>query len=365
MRTLSPEENSRIFSIMKGLGIIFVVAGHTSFFPVSGFVYLFHLAVFYFVAGYFFKDKYIDSKLLFIWKKVKGLWFPLIGYGTVFMLLHNFFFRIHIYADHLYTLQDYIASLKSLCLFATPEQLLGALWFLKSLFIASVLFMIGVWLSKRLSVRYSEVILGGGILLIIITCSVFKPLILGIGSTTLRSVLSNECFLVAILYMGRIFRNYQQHIPVNPFLTIGLFALLLYFQYNGTTVEIVSATLPPLPLFYLVSAAGCLFTYQLAVYIHKLPRLSQIMGYIGDVSLTIMALHFLAFKAINLLQIGIYGYGIDRLSDFPVIAERVAFWWAPYLVCGVVLPLLYICCKQLFIRQSGRFYNRLILTFKL
>lgn len=160
--TLSSEENSRIFSIMKGLGIIFVVAGHTSFSPVSHFVYLFHLAIFYFVAGYFFKDKYIDNKLLFIWKKVKGLWFPLIGYGTVFMLLHNFFFRIHIYTDHLYTLQDYLASLKSFCLFATPEELLGALWFLKSLFTASILFMIGVWLAKRLSIRYSEVILGGG-----------------------------------------------------------------------------------------------------------------------------------------------------------------------------------------------------------
>ena len=76
---------------MKGLGIIFVVVGHTSYSPVHNFVYLFHLAVFYFVAGYFFKDKYIDDKLLFLWKKIKSLWFPLIGYGIVFMLLHNLF----------------------------------------------------------------------------------------------------------------------------------------------------------------------------------------------------------------------------------------------------------------------------------
>lgn len=71
MTTIDQRENSHVFSIMKGLGIIFVVAGHTAYSPVHNFVYLFHLAVFYFVAGYFFKDKYIDDKLLFVWKKLK------------------------------------------------------------------------------------------------------------------------------------------------------------------------------------------------------------------------------------------------------------------------------------------------------
>ena len=74
MITVEQKENSHVFSIMKGLGIIFVVVGHTSYSPVHNFVYLFHLAVFYFVAGYFFKDKYIDDKLLFLWKKIKSLY---------------------------------------------------------------------------------------------------------------------------------------------------------------------------------------------------------------------------------------------------------------------------------------------------
>lgn len=119
MITVEQKENSHVFSIMKGLGIIFVVVGHTSYSPVHNFVYLFHLAVFYFVAGYFFKDKYIDNKLLFVWKKIKSLWFPLIGYGIVFMLLHNLFFRAHFYNSltcHLYTRQDYLDCLKILYL---------------------------------------------------------------------------------------------------------------------------------------------------------------------------------------------------------------------------------------------------------
>ena len=99
-----------------------------------------------------------------IWKKIKSLWFPLVGYGIVFMLLHNLFFRAHFYnplTSHLYTRQDYFDCLKYFCSCVTPEQLLGALWFLRSLFIVSFLFMIGVWISKRLSDRYSDIILGG------------------------------------------------------------------------------------------------------------------------------------------------------------------------------------------------------------
>lgn len=156
MTTIDQRENSHVFSIMKGLGIIFVVAGHTAYSPVHNFVYLFHLAVFYFVAGYFFKDKYIDDKLLFVWKKIKSLWFPLVGYGIVFMLLHNLFFRAHFYnplTSHLYTRQDYFDCLKYFCSCVTPEQLLGALWFLRSLFIVSFLFVHDRSLDFQTAVR--------------------------------------------------------------------------------------------------------------------------------------------------------------------------------------------------------------------
>ena len=312
MITVEQKENSHVFSIMKGLGIIFVVVGHTSYSPVHNFVYLFHLAVFYFVAGYFFKDKYIDDKLLFLWKKIKSLWFPLIGYGIVFMLLHNLFFRAHFYNPqtcHLYTRQDYLDCLKNFCTCVTTEQLLGALWFLRSLFIVSFLFMIGVWISKRLSDRYSDIILGGGILFAVVLCSVFDAEIQQINIPIIRRILSNECYLTAVLYMGRMFRKYQRYMPVNIW--------------------------------------------------------SRIMIYVGNASLTIMALHFLAFKVVGLLQILIYGYSIDYLSAFPAISDRINIWWIPYVFCGVALPLLYTSVKQMLVLQFGRLYNQLILKFKL
>lgn len=225
--------------------------------------------------------------------------------------------------------------------------------------------MIGVWISKRLSDRYSDIILGGGILFAVVLCSVFDAEIQQVNIPIIRRILSNECYLTAVLYMGRMFRKYQRYMLVNIWNIGVLLILLLFLQYENVTVAIASSIFPPLPVFYFASAVGCLFTYTLAVYIHKLSSLSRIMVYVGNASLAIMALHFLAFKVVSLLQILIYGYDIDYLSAFPVIPDRIHIWWIPYMFCGVVLPLLYTCVKQMIVRRSDRLYSRLALKFKL
>ena len=203
------------------------------------------------------------------------------------------------------------------------------------------------------------------ILFAVVLCSVFDTEIQQIDILIIRRILSNECYLTAVLYMGRMFRKYQRYMPVNIWSIGVLLMLLLFLQYKNVTVAIASSIFPPLPVFYFASAVGCLFTYTLAVYIHNLPTLSRIMIYVGNASLAIMALHFLAFKVVSLLQILIYGYGIDYLSVFPVISDRINIWWVPYVVCGVALPLLYTSVKQILVLQYGRLYGQLILKFKL
>lgn len=56
---------------MKGIAIISVVIGHVFVQTnIEEFVNQYHLAVFFFVAGYFFKDKYIQSPQQFIKKEL-------------------------------------------------------------------------------------------------------------------------------------------------------------------------------------------------------------------------------------------------------------------------------------------------------
>lgn len=90
------------FSIMKGLAIISVVIGHCPSNPfIEDFVNQYHLAVFFFVAGYFFKTKYLSNMKKFVGKRVKSLYVPFVSFCLTFLLLHNFFYRIDLYSTPL------------------------------------------------------------------------------------------------------------------------------------------------------------------------------------------------------------------------------------------------------------------------
>ena len=53
-------QRNHTIDILKGIAILLVVLGYTKF-AGTGFIYLFHMAVFFMASGYFYKDKYSDS----------------------------------------------------------------------------------------------------------------------------------------------------------------------------------------------------------------------------------------------------------------------------------------------------------------
>ena len=63
---MNPTTQSRspYWDIVKGIGIIAIVLGHSCYFAV-GFVYLFHLALFFFVSGYLYSEKKYGDALPF------------------------------------------------------------------------------------------------------------------------------------------------------------------------------------------------------------------------------------------------------------------------------------------------------------
>lgn len=86
------------FAIMKGIAIISVVLGHCTLSKnVEIYVNQYHLAAFFFVAGYFLTDKYIANPLLLVKKRIKSLLLPFVISCLVCVLLHNFLTYIHVY----------------------------------------------------------------------------------------------------------------------------------------------------------------------------------------------------------------------------------------------------------------------------
>ena len=158
--------------IIKGLGIILMVMGHSGF-PFTRVIYMFHMAIFFMASGYLWKDNHVrDWKGLkrFFWRRIKALWLPYIVANGIFVLLNNFFIIIGLYSvapssaaalqgaspqvwfDMGTTLKELLKTL----LFLGGSQMGGAFWFLRTLFAISVGHALVVYISVtfRKSMKY-------------------------------------------------------------------------------------------------------------------------------------------------------------------------------------------------------------------
>lgn len=124
--------------IVKAICIMLMVVGHNGC-PtyLHDFLYLFHMPCFFFISGWLLSDKYIDDLKTGLLKKVKGSYVPFVKWTLIFLLFHNVFASVHIYADS-YSWQTFIERVVRTFTMTGGESLLGGFWFLISLFWASV-----------------------------------------------------------------------------------------------------------------------------------------------------------------------------------------------------------------------------------
>lgn len=73
-------------NVLKALAILLVVSGHLEFSLLGMFTpYSFQLALFFFISGYLFKEKYLDEVSSFIEKRLKTLLLPYFLYSTFYL----------------------------------------------------------------------------------------------------------------------------------------------------------------------------------------------------------------------------------------------------------------------------------------
>ena len=107
-------------SIAKSFAIILMVLAHTFFWDFGdSWINMFHMPLFFFFAGYCFKEKYLQDTMGFIKRRFLGLYKPYVKWSIVFLLLHNVMFYLNIYnanfgyrgkVSELYGLNDFIRN---------------------------------------------------------------------------------------------------------------------------------------------------------------------------------------------------------------------------------------------------------------
>lgn len=346
---MSAGKRNDVWDIVKGFGILFVVAGHGFSGEISKLVNLFHIPLFFFVSGLVFRfnDRSFRSIVKFVIKCLKTLWLPSLFYGTFFVLLHNTFVCIKLYDLDYYSLKQFGVAIIKHIGFLKTEPLESAMWFLTAIFIGRCLLYIVLWTSSFFEGTLKRQRVVERVLVALIFsmgCFFFYK------GISLPGNADNACSLVPFMYAGYKMkkRNLSRHWLIIPSLLI-MIGLLMW---NGQTLrmsrnEIVN------PLFFLVaSTAGICFTFQLASLLKGLRPGLRIFRYLGRNTIPILCLHLLAFRLVSFIWIKCENLPISMLSRHPIV-ESSYFWGILYTSMGLVVPLIVPVIKSR-IKKIGR-----------
>jgi fucose 4-O-acetylase-like acetyltransferase len=342
--------NNRIdyLDIVKGLGIIFVVIGHSGLL-LSKFVYLFHIPLFFFISGYFYQDKYTLNFSDFIIKRIKSLYIPFVKFELLFLAAHNIFYNLNIYnnagsdsPEKLYNASDYISNIISIAMLNGSELLLAPLWFITALFTVNIMF----WIISKVSLKYGMKWKPVFVVFCFCLGNLFTKLKIGIIQNILfvPELLNVSMVAVFIFYLGYLYRKHECKFIFNskPLIMCSLLILLLLREYGVMDMRVNSY---PNPAFMLI---GSLLGIYLTIYISKNisnVHVKEILKYTGNHTMSIMAFHLLCFKVVSLLQIKILGLPFYLLGNFGQPIQR-SWWGILYSMAGVGIPLMLIYIKN-------------------
>ena len=335
-------DRSAYWDIVKGFAIIAVVMGHCGI--MTAFVYLFHLAVFFFVTGYFYNEnKYGDDPFRYFGKRLSGCWPRFFFYTVCCVLVHNFFVTRGLYANTaLYNHTAMLTSILHGAAMQCTETMQGALWFVPAWLLTSACFSGIIWFGRTAARRLGPAWIEPA-------ATAFGILAAGITGLFLYD---RQCYLpynlhCAILVIPLYYAAWmmRRHLPsfkrYATWYGALISAVLLYLVNTRLYIFIdISAMSIPGVRYYPVSLLGIYLVLSLSAIAERIPCLSRGLAFLGRYSFDIMALHFLVFKLTDLVyaRFAAVSATAENLAGFPVgfrgELEPV------YLVLGVLLPAL-------------------------
>ncbi len=239
-----------------------------------------------------------------------------------------------------YSIKTYFIQIGKSILFSGGGNLSGTIWFLRTMFFASLIYMLIDRITKG---NKNAVALRWGIVLF--------SLLIGYGAYYFH-IPGNQYFnSFTVLFMyefGRDIRKYeirflypghtkQYPVIVNIVLIIcsgvALWGLSIFVQ-NKLNKNVISQ---PIGLV-IGTVLGWIFVVAISNILMKL-ILKKFLVYLGQHTLPVMLLHFSSFKLVTLFQIIIYHEEMTKLSSFPCLYTDNC-WWIAYTVVGVLIPLL-------------------------
>lgn len=346
------------FAIMKGIAIISVVVGHCTLSKdVEAYVNQYHLAAFFFVAGYFLTDKYISNPLLLIRKRLKSLYLPFVISCLICILLHNLLYELYIYSTPLSIKEMLIGTSNVVFKLFSSEPLMGAMWFCPTLLFASTITGLILYIGSKFQIKKIFITIGFMILVISLAEIALKVFHLKSPYTIWQDMIVS-----GILFEGWFFRNYiEKHlirIRGIYFLLIGIIIAisLSFLVRNGYLFNLQAAHLKEVPAFYLliITFFASIMVYTFS-FLLKSTFLGNLVAIVGNHSFSIMLLHFLAFKLVNFTICIANDIPLYEIARFPTMPYDNIGWLFIYTTVGCALPIIIVFTKDKLFNLCAKF----------
>lgn len=349
-------KRDRSLDVLKALCLIFMVLGHCGF-PGTQFIYLFHMPLFFMASGYLFNwNNVITTEGLkkFFFRKIKTLWMPYVFWNTAFLAMQNIFLKINLYTCNPAVLnysgsstQDYITTKQfftkfaKILLFKSGTLFTSAFWFIRVLFIVEIIFAVLTYGLHKIGLKrnFSDIIIG-----IISILSLLFGYYLGFKHIKLMDF--SNCFVgFALFWLGTVMKKQNMtSITGKTSFVVLAFIMLLFLNTRG--VILLNQNEFTNPAFLICSAlSGWILILGISKRLSQIDRIANSAYRINLAAIDVMALHFIGFKAVAVVQVISRGLPIFHLARFPIL-DGSNGWWIIYFICGFFPPLLFNKSKR-------------------
>ncbi len=340
------QDRIRWVDTFKGILIILMVMGHSNT-PLVTYVYLFHMAAFMIISGYSYKSWDI-SIVKYLWRKTKGVLIPFFVINMCFIFL-AYVFSITIERNVEYiAMNSVFESLRGLfSIRATTSELGGPSWYLLVIFEGEILCQIVVrtinyifdWKGKeriscglRRSISIVFIVLMGVLGFYVSSLGYYLPFNLDLGLTS--------CLFLGI---GMFVREYKTRMTIdNTSMAIISLTGILFFggaYFNGRLpVNWPTRQFPPIWIVVILSIFGSFLIYICSKQLVKI-NMDGMINYIGKNTFAILMYHFIAFRVLSCILIGLGIRNMNELVQSPP-STFSSFLWIIYTVFAVAFCTL-------------------------
>lgn len=323
--------------IFRGIGIIFMILGHTSFVTphFDHYIHAFHMPMFYFASGLFFKTNLRITT--YLKKLTKQIILPYVFFATIFSFIVVFRGED--------TLQNVLSQVLTINNNGFP--IAGALWFLTSFYFSQVILYI---LKKKIN---DDIVLTPIVVLSLIVGINFSKLF----ATRLYWSLDTSFVGLALIFLGYIVKKYNllEKLTSDKIgLTIILF-LINCFLIMKTSYVNMRADIYPSTILFLINAVMSFLVYLnvskiIIKYLFKtkFKKMLTVMGKNSIVSLCLNQFVILLFtKIFYKLKIDYYFLYVWHLN----IIYYIVF-------SGIVILTLYFLSDKLINTRFKIFFGK-------